>query len=195
MTLDFVNPTTTPSEEWIARGYALCASLPSAGRGATLRGPQAACASSSGPSFLRDLLCGLENLDIFNAASLPKITHLHLRTFSVSTIGNEGLCKILGLARSLQVFDADSLEPHSNYEPPTVIHSNLQHLVLKEVDSIVLNDLLGKPYISTPHLEDLTIEIYYGSPDSTSLYNFITSFHQLQWFRVKYGGQKDPDWI
>lgn len=166
-------------------------------------------ASSSGPSFLRDSLHGLEDLDIFNTTSLPKITHLHvpkyiqrfnsnsmwsqLRTFSVSTIGAEGLCKILDLARSLEVFNTDSLEPHSGYQPLTVIHSNLRHLILKEVYSTVLNDLLSKPYISTPNLEDLTIEMNYGSPDSASLSNFMTSFHQLQRFSVKYYDSKDPN--
>lgn len=67
---------------------------------------------------------------------------------------------------------------------------------MKEVDSPVLNKLLGKLDISTPNLEDLTIEIYHGKPDSTFLSNFVTSLHQLRRFRVKYDNDyEDPDWI
>jgi hypothetical protein len=159
-----------------------------------------------------DFVGGFEYLDIFNTASLPKITRLHvpkylycferdpmwlqLRTFSVGTIGHEGLCKILDFARFLEVFDANSLEAHFSYKPPTVIHSNLRCLILKEVDSTVLNELLGKPDINAPNLEDLTIEIYRGNPESTSLSNFVASLHKLRRFRVKYDNDhEDPDWI
>jgi hypothetical protein len=170
-------------------------------------------AESPRPVIGEGYLFGFEHLDIFNAASLPKITHLHvpkflrclkpdlmwsqLRTFSVSTIGYEGLCKILDFARFLEVFNANSLEDHYSYNPPTVIHSNLRCLVLKGVYSTVLNELLSKPDIGTPNLEDLTIEIYRGNPDSTSLSNFVASLHQLWRFRVKYDDEynEDPDWI
>ncbi|EDR14024.1 uncharacterized protein LACBIDRAFT_321767 [Laccaria bicolor S238N-H82] len=98
-------------------------------------------AHSPRPDFLGGFLHGFEYLDIFNAASLPKITHLHvpkylscfepnlmwsqLRMFSADTIGHEGLCKILDFARSLEVFNANSIEAHFSYKPLTVIHSNL----------------------------------------------------------------------
>jgi len=95
-----------------------------------------------------------------------------------------------------QSFNANSLEAHFSYKPPIVIHSNLWWLVLKEVDSTVLNKLLSKPDISTPNLEDLTIEIYRGNPDSTFLSNFVASLHQLRQFRVKYDNDhNDLDWI
>lgn len=154
----------------------------------------------------------LENFDIFNPFSLPSITRLHvpqylrrfkhnsmwlqLRTFSASTIGHEQLWDILFSAEFLEVFNANSLEPHSKGNiPETVNHSYLRRLVLKEVDSGTLNLLLSTPGISTPNLEDLTIEISYGSPDSTSLSNFITSLHQLRRFKVKYDDHHDPEWF
>jgi len=169
-------------------------------------------AESPRPGFQGGFLHGFESLDIFNAASLSKITHMHvpkylscfepnlmwsqLRTFSVNTTGHEGLCKILDFARFLEVCNANSHEAHISYKPPIVIHSNLRCLVLKEVDSTVLNKLLSKPDISTPNLEDLTIEIYRGNPDSTFLSNFVASLHQLRRFRVKYDNDySDPDWI
>jgi len=125
---------------------------------------------------------------------------LQLRTFSVSTIGHEGLCNILDFARFLEVFNADSLQPHTHGRVlQTVNHSYLRCLVLKEVDSDVLNDLLSTPGISTPNLEDLTIEMYCGwhfpHPDPTSLSNFITSLHRLRQFKVKYDDDHYPEWV
>jgi hypothetical protein len=85
-------------------------------------------AESSRPGLLGGYQHNLEDFDTFNTASLPKITHLHgpkylqcfksnwmwsqLRTFSASTIGREDLCKILRFAKFLEVFNANSLEPH-----------------------------------------------------------------------------------
>jgi hypothetical protein len=169
-------------------------------------------AESSRPGLLGDYQHNLEDFDIFNTASLPKITRLHvpkylqcfksnwmwsqLRTFSASTIGREDLCRILRFAKFLEVFNANSLEPHFSYKRRKVIHSNLRRLVLKEVDSTVLNELLSRPDIRTPNLEDLTIEIYRGNPDSTSPSNFVVSLHQLRRFTMKYDNQyEDPDWV
>jgi hypothetical protein len=159
----------------------------------------------------------LGDLDIFNCFSLPNIIRLHvpkylrcfksnlmwsqLRTFSASTMGHEQLCDILRLARFLEVFNVNSLELHTRGNIlQTVDHSYLRCLVMKEVDSGVLDRLLSRPGISTPNLEDLTIEIdesgwHTYRPQSTFLSNFTTSLHQLRRFKVKYDGDYEPEWV
>ncbi|EDR13562.1 uncharacterized protein LACBIDRAFT_322580 [Laccaria bicolor S238N-H82] len=169
------------------------------------------------PASSNPLHC-LDDLDIFNCSSLPNITRLHvpghlqcfkpnlmwsqLRTFSVSCIDSENLCNILDLAKFLEVFSATFLDwAYTNGDIlQTVNHSYLRCLVFKEVPSgKSLNELLSTPSISTPNLEDLTIEMNRGherpDPNSTFLSKFITSLHQLRRIKVKYYDTHDPKWV